>query len=208
MTTEVATLIVPDETEQAVGLHAEAVDLYEEGRAEEAETLLLSALESFEAHDGADSPDVAYVLCDLGAIAEDRCDYEVALERFHRAADILETLGDSDDEDIRQLRLRACNSLGQALRLLGRHSQSGRIYHRALEFAERIYGSESIEVADVLNNMGMLGKFAGWFDEAEKSYHRSLAIVEKLFGVDSPRAASLYHNFGGLAHARGQFAEG
>src|SRR5262249_55793663 len=148
------------------------------------------------------------VLCDLGAIAEDRCDYEVALERFHRAADILETLGDSDDEDIRQLRLRACNSLGQALRLLGRHSQSGRIYHRALEFAERIYGSESIEVADVLNNMGMLGKFAGWFDEAEKSYHRSLAIVEKLFGVDSPRAASLYHNFGGLAHARGQFAEG
>src|SRR5262249_1432777 len=186
----------------------EAVNLFQGGRAEEAEPLLLSALEIFETHDGADSPDVAAVLCDLGTIAEERCDYELALERFRRAAEIIETISDSDDEDLRQLCLRVWNSLGQAQRLLGCYSQSKPFYHRALEFAERIYGAESIEVADALNNLGILGKFAGWFDEAEQHYRRSLAIVEKLFGVDSPRAASLYHNLGGLAHARGQFAEG
>ena len=207
MVTATNTAFAIDQSELAVSLHEKAVQAYQEGREAEAETWLRSALALFEADDGVDSPDVAAVLNDLGEIAEDRCDYELAAERFRRAAEIAETLCDSDDEDLRQLCLRTWNSLAQVYRTQGRHSQAKQIYGRALDFAERIYGVESIEVADALNNLGMLGKFAGWFDEAEKSYRRSLAIVEKHFGVDSPRAASLYHNFGGLAHARGRFAE-
>src|SRR5262245_61136364 len=99
-------LIVLDQIIRAVQMRAEAVSLCQEGRAKEAEPLFLSALELFEAHDGAESPDVAAVLCDLGAIAEERCDYEAALERFQRAADIIETISYFDGEDIRQLRLR------------------------------------------------------------------------------------------------------
>src|SRR5436189_256000 len=105
-----------DPTEEAVKLHEEAVKAYHEGQTAQAETMFLSALELFETYDGADSPDVAAVLNDLGAIAEDRCDYEIAHKRFQRAAEIVEPLGDSEDEDLQRLWLQSWSNLGRLTR--------------------------------------------------------------------------------------------
>ncbi|MDQ3011672.1 MAG: tetratricopeptide repeat protein, partial [Acidobacteriota bacterium] len=197
-----------DPAEQAVSLHEAGVEAYHAGRAAEAERLFLSAVELFETHDGADSPDVAAVLNDLGAVAEDRCDYETALQRFRRAAEIIEPLGDSEDEDLQRLCLQSWGNLGRLTRIQGRYDEAKQICKRALDYAQATFGVESVEAADALNNLGMVGKFAGWFDEAEGYYHRAVAILERERGVDHVSLASLFHNLGGLEHARGRFAKG
>lgn len=67
-----------DQTERAVHLHEDGVGAYRAGRTSEAEPLFRAALELFEAHAVVDSPDVAAMLCDLGTLTEDRCDYRTA----------------------------------------------------------------------------------------------------------------------------------
>lgn len=106
----------------------------------------------------------------------------------------------SDGRNLRSLILRGCR-----LREAARYLQARSVLSSALAMAERDFGSDSMELAGVLNQIGMLGKYAGWFDEAEFAYRRALRIVA---WSCSPLAADLYHNVGGLAHARRNFAVG
>ena len=64
---------------------------------------------------------MAAVLCDLGTVAEDRCDYKAAEQAFHRAAAIADQWQNADDEDLQRLCLRAWNDLGRVLRMQNRY---------------------------------------------------------------------------------------
>src|SRR5215470_17653368 len=221
MTTEAQLEILPEAqsdwvnaiSDEACRLHDAAVEAYGAGRVGEAEELFRRSIALFEQVEGPDHPDVAAVLGDLGAVLEDRCDYQAAEECYVRAATITEAIEPEpkiyeDDEDVARLRLRSLNNLGRIHRTQGRYAQAEPIIRRALNFAERTFGAESLEMSGALNNLGMLGKFAGWFDEAAECYRRALAILENHYGKDCPQAASIYHNLGGLEHAQGRFAEG
>jgi tetratricopeptide (TPR) repeat protein len=201
-------------TDEACRLHDAAVEAYGGGRIDEAEEFFRHALALFEQVEGADHPDVAATLGNLGAILEDWCDYPGAEECYVRAAAITEAIEENGfknyegDEDVTRLRLQSLDNLGRILRIQGRYAQAEPVIRRALNFAVRAFGAQSLEVSGALNNLGMLGKFAGWFDEAEECYRRALAILQKHFGEYCAEAASIYHNLGGLEHARGRYAEG
>jgi tetratricopeptide (TPR) repeat protein len=200
-------------SDEACRLHGAAIEAYGSGRMDEAEELTRRALALFEQAEGRDHPDVAAVLGDLGAMLEDQCRYMAAEACYVRAAAITESMEvaskiDEDDADIERLRWQSLTNLGRIYRVQGRYTQAEPIMRRALNFAERVFGAESLEVSGALNNLGMFGKFAGRFDEASDCYRRALAILEKHYGEDCPEAASIYHNLGGLEHARGRYAEG
>src|SRR5215510_10144092 len=200
-------------SEEACRLHDAGMEAYGGGRVDEAEQFFRRALALFEQVDGGEHLDVAAVLGDLGAVLEAQCDYMAAEECYVRAATItvaieVESKIYEDDEDVAQLRLRSLNNLGRIHRTQGRYAQAEPIIRRALNFAERTFGAESLEASGALNNLGMFGKFAGQFDEAAECYRRALAILENHYGKDCSEAASIYHNLGGLEHARGRFAEG
>jgi tetratricopeptide (TPR) repeat protein len=204
---------INDLSDEACRLHDEAVEAYGAGRPDEAEDLFRRALALFEQAEGPEHIDVAAVLGNLGALLEDQCDYPAAEECYVRAAAITEAIEDDaenyeDNQDVARLRLQSLDNLGRIHRTQGSYAQADPVIRRALGFAERTFGSESLETSGALNNLGMLGKFAGWFDEAADCYRRALAILEKHFGEDCAEAASIYHNLGGLEHARGRFAEG
>ena len=148
------------------------------------------------------------MLCELGVIAKDRCDYPTAEQYFQRAVTIAEPCQSEPDENIQQLCLRAWSDLGRLQRIQNRYEQARQTCEQVLGYAEQKFGMESPEVADALNNLGMPGKFAGWFDEARGHYDGALAILEKNHGSDPVQAASLYHNLGGLEHARERCAAG
>lgn len=164
--------LINDLSDEACRLHDAAVGAYRAGRVDEAEGLFRRSLAFFEQAEGPDHLDVAAVLGNLGALLEDKCDYQAAEECYVRAAAITEAIEDDsqsyeDDRDVARLRLQSLDNLGRIHRTHGRYAQADLVVRRALDFAEWAFGSESLEASGALNNLGMLGKFAGWFDEAE-----------------------------------------
>jgi tetratricopeptide (TPR) repeat protein len=197
-----------DPVEEACELNDAAVESFRAGRAEEAEELFQRALGLLSESEGDDSPDVANILSSLGAVGEHRCEYAGAEGHYARAAAIMETHADSDDEDVRRLRLQTLSDLGRIRRILGRYEEAEPLIKRSIEIAEEYFGPESLETAGALNDLGMLYKFNGRFDEAEPLYRRALSILERLLGPEAVELASIYHNLGGLEHARGRHAAG
>ncbi|HEX8335131.1 MAG TPA: tetratricopeptide repeat protein, partial [Pyrinomonadaceae bacterium] len=110
-----------DPVEEACELNDAAVESFRAGRAEEAEELFSRALDMLTESEGEESPDVANVLSSLGAVGEHRCDYAGAEGHYARAAAIMEAHADSDDEDVRRLRLQTLCDLGRITRILGRY---------------------------------------------------------------------------------------
>src|SRR5262249_32706379 len=165
-------------TDEACRLHDAAVEAYGGGRVDEAEELFRRSIALFEQVEGPASPDVAAALGNLGAVLEDQGDYLTAEGCYVRAATITEAMENGgfknyeDDEDVARLRLQSLDNLGRIRRMQGRYAQAEPLIRRALNFAVRTFGAESLEVSGALNNLGMLGKFAGWFDEAAECYRR------------------------------------
>ncbi|HKC85909.1 MAG TPA: tetratricopeptide repeat protein, partial [Blastocatellia bacterium] len=159
-------------SDEACRLHEAAVEAYGAGRVDEAEELFLRSIVIFEKAEGPEHPVVAAALGNLGVVLEDRCDYLAAEECYVRAGTITEAIEEDgfknheDDEDVARLRLQSLDNLGRILRIHGRYAQAEPVVRRALDFAVRTFGAESLEVSGALNNLGMLGKFAGRFDEA------------------------------------------
>lgn len=103
------------------------------------------------------------------------------------------------------------DSLSQAAegcRMKGQYQQAEPLYRQALALAEHFFGSNHLEVAGILNNLGVLFKYTGRFTEAERLYQRALAIMESVLGPDHTEVATLCHNLGGLEHARGRYSKG
>src|SRR5262245_64872558 len=73
-----------------------------------------------------------------------------------------------DDEDMARLRLQSLDNLGRILRMQGYYAQAEPVIRRALIFAVRTFGAESLEVSGALNNLGVLGKSPGWLTEWRK----------------------------------------
>ena len=194
--------------EEACRLHDEAVAACDAGQGYKGEKLFHRALALFDLTEGADHPDVAAVLGNLGVVYEGRCDYPLAQECYEQAARIVDETCDEGDEDLARLRFQSLSNRSRILRMQGRYTEAESFIRRALDFAEQRLGAESLTVAWALNDLGMLGKFGGWFDLSEVCYRRALEILEKHFGQDSPELASLYHNLGGLEHARGRYEAG
>lgn len=78
------------------------------------------------------------------------------------------------------------------------------IFRRVLAMQEQ-RGTESSELADVLNKLGAALGAQGRFDEAEAVLQRSLQVHERVFGGKDPRVAKVLHNLSGIALNRKDF---
>jgi tetratricopeptide (TPR) repeat protein len=120
-----------------------------------------------------------------------------------RALDRVEALADTCRDALRVSALRA---LGTAQRTRGRYRDAEETFRDALTRAAGAFGPDSVEVAELQNDLGMTSKSLGRFDDAAEAYGRARAILEALPDADPEDLAALYHNLGGLAHAQGHFA--
>ena len=100
---------------------------------------------------------------------------------------------------------QALRPRGTAERARGRYAEAEATFERAAALATTGFGRESLEVAELLNDLGMTFKYAGRFDDAERAYQETRTILEAI-DADPEDLAALYHNLGGLAHIRRDFA--
>jgi|SRR5262245_54123584 len=172
--------------ETAGHLYDSAVACYAEGRDQQAESLFRRTLYLFEKHEGPNHPDVAQVLINLAMIYEDRCEYGAAEQMYQLSVRVMEQIVDDGDTNIEQMRLGAWCRLGAIHRIRGEDGQAASLFHRALAHAERIFGPDSMEVVEALNQLGILGEYTGRFNEAEGYYYRALAVLQQWLGPDHP----------------------
>jgi tetratricopeptide (TPR) repeat protein len=74
------------------------------------------------------------------------------------------------------------------------YEEAERLYRRALDILERVYGPEHHEVAVTLNNLAALAHARGRNDEAETLFQRALTIKERVFGPNHPDVAMTLNN--------------
>ena len=79
---------------------------------------------------------------------------------------------------------------------------------QALEIRKHLWGSEHIEVAQSLDDLGFLYRNQGKYDEAEQLHQQAFTIKKKLLSPeDNRRLVSSYNNFALIYFSQGKYSE-
>jgi serine/threonine protein kinase/tetratricopeptide (TPR) repeat protein len=88
-----------------------------------------------------------------------------------------------------QIRARLTGTMGTVYRSLGLYGQAGTMLEKALELKKKIYGEDSLSVADALYNLGIVLDSQGRYDEAAADFRKALEIRSRKLGPDDPEVA-------------------
>jgi tetratricopeptide (TPR) repeat protein len=190
----------------AIAAHEKAIALHASTRLPAAEAACRRAVELYEQAEGADHPDVANALVELGQILEASDQPRPARDCHAKAIAILGRPQANEDPDLTRLRLHARSFVAGLDRALGAYAAADRGFQAALREATRVLGPDDLFVASMINNLGVLRKAQGRYADAVRYYKRALPILER--AGDRIALATLYHNLGGIEHARGRYAAG
>jgi tetratricopeptide (TPR) repeat protein len=179
------------------------VGLYLSGRAEfsAAKSVHERSVRIDEAVYGADHPDVAIDLSNLGNVLREQGDLAGARACYERALKIGEAAYGKDHP---QVAIYA-NNLGSVLRDQGDLVGARGCYERALRIDESAYGLDHPEVAADVNNLGGVLRDQGDLAGARACYGRSLRIDEAAYGPDHPTVAVRVNNLGNVLRDQGDF---
>jgi tetratricopeptide (TPR) repeat protein len=89
----------------------------------------------------------------------------------------------------------------------GKYSEAVPLAERALAIRQASLGSDHVEVAQSLTNLGMLYATLGRSGDAEPLFKRSLAIYEKAFGPNHPDVSAALSNLANLYQSQGRYAD-
>ena len=114
------------------------------------------------------------------------------VEGFLRAK--LEEIEKSGESGFQPLKLMACNELGSYLRGSGRFEESIEVFLETEELVRTYVGTNTVEYANVLNNMAGSYRLSGQLDKAYETFERSAAVYENGVGTKNPYYCSLLNN--------------
>jgi hypothetical protein len=103
--------------------------------------------------------------------------------------------------------VRALARTAGARRSHGRFSEAERLYQRALDLAEAVFGEPHLEVASILNNLALLKEAEGKFREAERFCRRAWRMREEILGADHPDTATAIDHLAVLLRRIGSHGE-
>lgn len=173
------------------------------GRMEEAEQVLLPVLDFQTREYGADSPERAFVLYDLGLVYKEKGDYTRAERCYLESLEIRErTLG-------REHNLYAWSLTGLAglYKSMRNYPLSEEYYLKALEVRALVRGKTHTDYASTLNNLG--GLYVEWnrLEEAAQCLREALDIREKVLGRQHPLYANGVSNLAGVLYSQRKISE-
>lgn len=162
------------------------------GELEEAEKLLIRALEIRKRTLGENQLQVADVCLNLGTVYKEMGNLEEAEKQVKEALRIRK-LGLSEDH----LEIaNASSNLGTIYMEMGRYELGEEILLNALAIRKKILGENSKEVAASCNNLGILYWRSGQLPKAEEFHEKSLKIRERIFEDAHPDISRSLNNLG------------
>jgi tetratricopeptide (TPR) repeat protein len=186
--------------------HLMACYLKQRSQYEEAEKLLLRALEIRREMLGPEHRDTASTIRELAGLYHAyhvQCRDSEAESLHLQALEIREKiLGPEHPETASSLKNLALLYID-----LGRQSEAEPLLFRALAIREKDLGLEHPHTAGALNSIGNLRRYQGRYSEAEDFYRRALAIWEKVQGPNHRDTGRGLNNLGNLRRDQGNYAE-
>jgi tetratricopeptide (TPR) repeat protein len=189
--------------DQANQFNQQAINLYQAGRYEEAESLYQRALEIREQNLAPNHPNIANSLSHLATLYSAQGFYREAESLHQRALEIYEqTLGPSHRDTT-----TVANNLAELYRLQGRYSEAESLHRRTLAIREQTLGPNHPNTATSLNNLAFLYVLGARYREAEPLYRRALNIIEQTLGFHHPNTALSLNNLADLYMEQGRYEE-
>jgi len=192
-----------DDVGLATTIEALGIALLAQGRIDDAQPHLVRALELLEQRLGADHPDVANALNDIGGAYHKAGDYRRELETGRRALAIRERALGPDHPDVAQ----SLVNVAIASKALGDWTPVIPNYLRAIRIFEKAFGAAHVNTAITRLNFAEALRVQRKLDDAAREYERARAVFEAQFGADHPLLGHVWNGVGQLELARGRTAE-
>jgi eukaryotic-like serine/threonine-protein kinase len=162
----------------------------DQGKLDEAETLVRQGLEMDQRAQSVSSPDVARAdtaraMVALGSVLEVRAKYNQARQVLEAALKLQPQNSDATGETAENL-----TELANVYFYQGQYDQSEKLNNQALAIDQRLFGDRNPAVAQELNNLGAIEMNRGNYQASESYYRRALAITEGWYGSDHPETAA------------------
>jgi serine/threonine protein kinase/Tfp pilus assembly protein PilF len=162
----------------------------DQGKLDEAETLVRQGLEMDQHVQSVSSPDAAKAdtaraMVALGSVLEVRAKYDQAQQTLGAALKLQPQNADATGETAENL-----TELANVYFYQGQYDQSEKLNNQALAIDQRLFGDRNPAVAQELNNLGAIEMNRGNYPASEGYYRHALAITEGWYGSDHPETAA------------------
>jgi len=162
----------------------------DQGKLDEAETLVRQGMEMSQRTISASSPDAARAdslkaMVAMGSVLEVRAKYDQAGKILEAALKLQPQNSDATVAAAENL-----TELANVYFYQGQYDQSEKLNKQALEIDQRLLGNENPAVAQELNNLGAIEMNRGDYPASEAYYRRALAITQAWYGTDHPETAA------------------
>ena len=104
-----------------------------------------------------------------------------------------------------RVKARMLQTVGTVYQQLGLYDKASPLLEQALKTRRRLFGPESLEVAESLESLGRLAERQGRYAPARPLLERSLALREAALGGEDPQVAQSLDALAGLAFSEGDY---
>ena len=171
------------------------------GLVDEASTQWEAALDLRERTLGADHPDLATSLTDLGLLRTDAGRLEEAEPLLRRAIAILRAGGKQDRAELG----RSLNNLGYLLQVKGDYDAAVPTYEEALEVYRQARGDVRADMVTTMMNLGWIKQTQGDLAAAETQFREALAVRRELYGAAHPKVGNSLSSLATLLWRKGDY---
>ncbi|MEO1373662.1 MAG: tetratricopeptide repeat protein [Cyanobacteria bacterium J06635_10] len=189
------------ELQEAERLNQQVIQLYRQGKYNEAIPLAEKALAIREKVLGKEHPSVATTLNNLANLYQKQGNYAKAESLYQRALRIDEKILGNEHPYV----AITLNSLASVYQSQGNYTKAEQMYLRSLAIMD--LGKEHPNVATTLNNLANLYQEQGNYAKAEPLYQRALKIDEKVLGKEHPYVATSLNNLAALYYSQGNYTK-
>ncbi|TRV53305.1 MAG: tetratricopeptide repeat protein [Microcystis panniformis Mp_MB_F_20080800_S26D] len=173
---------------EAERLTQQVIQLYQQGKYNEAIPLAEQALAIIKQQLGDNHPLTAQSLNNLALLYDSQGRYSEAEPLYKEALAIWkQQLGDNHPDTATSL-----NNLAALYRVQGRYSEAEPLYKQALAIRKQQLGDNHPDTATSLNNLALLYDSQGRYSEAEPLYKQALAIRKQQLGDNHPTTSFSY----------------
>ena len=101
--------------------------------------------------------------------------------------------------------LNTYDSEGSVYSSKGELDKSLEYYFKSLNINDKIFGSDSHQSSETLNNIGDVYHSKGEYDKSLEYHFKSLNIRDKTFGINSHQSSDILNNIGRVYHSKGEY---
>jgi tetratricopeptide (TPR) repeat protein len=184
-------------------LNQQVLQLYNEGRFNEAILVAEQALTLAKSLHPGDHPDVATSLNNLASLYKSQGLYPEAEPLYQQALEMFQRLFPGDHAAV----AISLNNLAALYDSQGHYSKAESFFQQVLGMRQRLFTDDHPDVATSLNNLAYLYYSQGHYQEAEPLYQQALEMIKRLFNGDHPDVAQTLNNLASLYYSQGHYQE-